>query len=307
MDNKSINEIAINNASNNQQQEKTPPATPKTKTKPPSRMRRDIRRSARFHEEKRKKSEKERTKETSEAGTQTDMTGARYEKERKEGDMKIDTKVEMKEDTAVDTEADTEVDTKVDTKVGIIDMRKTKKWEKVWKYCTKGKHPEREKKEKKEERREEDQKEEKVDKHSEKKEEEEKARTSQPTTDAGKEETLTPISKVYENFEINMRLSRLEEEKTLTTALRHIVRNTHEKGRTITFPTLEEVDRIQLKGNNLPTDPKELTTLIDQVFKRRGEIYSIEQIYRQFVMIHGRITFDSKLNWPASHIYTRHP
>lgn len=114
-------------------------------------------------------------------------------------------------------------------------------------------------------------------------------------------------NQIYENFELNLRLSRLEEERHLTMALRHLVRNMHPNGNKITFPTLAEVDRIQLRCINLPTDPDTLKSLIDQVYDRRGETYDLESIYRQFVMTYGRIVIDPKQNWPNSHIHTRHP
>lgn len=115
------------------------------------------------------------------------------------------------------------------------------------------------------------------------------------------------IALMYENLEVNMRLSRLEEALILTTALRHLVRTTHSNGKKITFPVPEAVDRIQLKCANIPTDPVELRSLIDQVYKRRNEPFDIEELYAQFVMTHGRIAFDSTQQWPLCHIHIRQP
>lgn len=112
---------------------------------------------------------------------------------------------------------------------------------------------------------------------------------------------------LYRNIEHNMRLSRLEEAHTLITALRHLVRTMHPKGRKITYSVPEAVDRIQLKSSNIPTDPLQLKSLVDEVFKRRDETYSLDELYEQDVMSHGRITFDPAAKWPASHIHTRHP
>lgn len=112
---------------------------------------------------------------------------------------------------------------------------------------------------------------------------------------------------IYQNFEETLQLSRMEETPILTTALRHIVRKKTEKGKNITFPTIEAVDRIQLRSYNLPTDPELLLQLTSKVFKRRGETLDLEEVYQQFVVAHGRITIDPREKWPSSHIHTHHP
>lgn len=112
---------------------------------------------------------------------------------------------------------------------------------------------------------------------------------------------------MYKKIEHNMKISRLEEATTLIIALRHLVRTQHPKGKMITFPVPEAVDRIQLKCANLPTNPPELQSLIDEVFRRREETYDLEELYNQHVMAYGRITIDYTVKWPMSHVHTRHP
>ena len=116
-----------------------------------------------------------------------------------------------------------------------------------------------------------------------------------------------PIREMYDNIENTMRLSRLEEKANLTTALRHIVRSIHPKGKSITFSSPEAVDRLELKSVNLPTNSDELWELINKAFHRRGENIDLERVYGDFVMSHGRITLDPKKEWPHSHIHTYHP
>ena len=118
--------------------------------------------------------------------------------------------------------------------------------------------------------------------------------------------TVDP-SRIYQDFELTLQLSRMEETPTLTTALRHIIRKKHEKGKNITFPTIEAVDRIQLRSQNLPTDPDNLLQLTTKVFERRGESFDLEDIYQQFVVAHGRIALNAREKWPDSHIHTHHP
>lgn len=129
----------------------------------------------------------------------------------------------------------------------------------------------------------------------------------EPSPDIQPNKATPSIALVYENLEINMRLSRLEEASILTTALRHLVRTTHENGRKITFPVPEAVDRIQLKCANIPTDPVELRSLVDKVYKRRKEPIDMEELYCQFVITHGRIAYDSTQKWPMCHIHIRQP
>ncbi|CAG9825817.1 unnamed protein product [Phaedon cochleariae] len=96
----------------------------------------------------------------------------------------------------------------------------------------------------------------------------EKDKESEPITN---EETKPVTKTIYDNMEVNMQLSRLEEAKILTTALRHYVRNKHIEGNKITFPVPGAVDRIQLKCHNIPTDVTELERLLKQVFDRRNK------------------------------------
>lgn len=111
----------------------------------------------------------------------------------------------------------------------------------------------------------------------------------------------------YESVEYDMRLTRLEEPKLLTTALRHLIRTSHPKGGYITFPVPEAVDRIQLKCACLPTDAVQLKELTERVFQRREETLDLENLYNDFVKTHGRNTHDFTQKWPMSHIHTRHP
>nr|CAD7195772.1 unnamed protein product [Timema douglasi] len=112
---------------------------------------------------------------------------------------------------------------------------------------------------------------------------------------------------VYGTLEEMMRLSRLEEERVLHMALRHVVRLGHEKGDSITFPSPKSLDRIQLRSMNLPTDVDSLRGLIDKVFKKREETFDMENTYRQFVTAHGRKTFNPSLAWPACYAHTYYP
>lgn len=116
-----------------------------------------------------------------------------------------------------------------------------------------------------------------------------------------------PNIDIYNNIELTMRLSRLEERNNLTTALRNVVRSLHPKGKDITFNCPAAVDRIDLKSVNLPTEPTELYNLLNKVFVRRGEELDLEEVYRDFVKSHGRVTFDQRKEWPLSHIHTFHP
>ncbi|KAF5282670.1 hypothetical protein FQA39_LY17530 [Lamprigera yunnana] len=66
---------------------------------------------------------------------------------------------------------------------------------------------------------------------------------------------------VYSLLEINYSLATLEDPKILTIALRHLVRMRHPKGKRITFPTIEAVDRITLKARGITTDVEGLQEL----------------------------------------------
>lgn len=120
-------------------------------------------------------------------------------------------------------------------------------------------------------------------------------------------ETSKNLNLMYEDFEINLRISRLEDCKNLGLALRHIIRNKHPKGVSITFPQPEAIDRILLKSANLPTELNALSELVENVYKRRNEKLNIEEVYRQFVQAHGRIVLDPKQKWPHSHVHTYQP
>lgn len=91
------------------------------------------------------------------------------------------------------------------------------------------------------------------------------------STDKPNANTRLPLELMYINIENAMRLSRLEEEKNLLAALRHLVRCLHEGGRNIAFPFPEAIDRIQVRCSNIPTDPQELQRLVNLVFQRREE------------------------------------
>jgi len=93
----------------------------------------------------------------------------------------------------------------------------------------------------------------------------------------------------------------------LTAALRIIVRNLHPSGKTIAFPIIEEVDKINLRANGITSDPQDLLTLIDKVFERRNESFHTNNVYRQFVMAYGRIVFIPAEKFPACYVHTRQP
>ncbi|KAJ8935311.1 hypothetical protein NQ318_019479 [Aromia moschata] len=110
-----------------------------------------------------------------------------------------------------------------------------------------------------------------------------------------------------EAVEEAMRLSRLEEPATLTTALRHMTRLLHPGGKNISFPVPEAVDRTQLRCCNLPTDPHELKRLVERAFERREESISMENLYRDFVKSHGRVAMDPSKPWAQCYVHTRQP
>jgi len=111
----------------------------------------------------------------------------------------------------------------------------------------------------------------------------------------------------YNTMQLDYNLSRMEEPNILTAAMRIIVRNIHPHGKAITFPIIEEVDRINLRANGITTDPKDLLELIDRVFERREEDFQLNNVYRQFVMAYGRIAFNPAEKFPACYVYTRQP
>lgn len=75
-------------------------------------------------------------------------------------------------------------------------------------------------------------------------------------------------------------------------ALRHLFRLTHPKEKTITLPEPEAVDRIQLWCSNFPIHTAKPYSLIKQVYKSIDVELGLEQLYKEFVMKHKRITFD---------------
>lgn len=97
---------------------------------------------------------------------------------------------------------------------------------------------------------------------------------------------------VYSDIETNLTMTRLEETKNLTKALRYVVRHLHNKGKTVRFPSPEAVDRLELKIAGLPTNPTELWGVIQKVFKRRDENIVLQDLYADFVTTHGRKAFD---------------
>lgn len=97
---------------------------------------------------------------------------------------------------------------------------------------------------------------------------------------------------LYQNLEINLTMTRLEETKNLTKALRYVVRHQHIQGKTVRFPSPEAVDRLELKIAGLPTNSTELWTVIQKVFQRREEDISLQDLYADFVTTHGRKAFD---------------
>ena len=109
----------------------------------------------------------------------------------------------------------------------------------------------------------------------------------------------------FDNIHLNYNLSRLKEPSLLTAALRLVVRHLHPTEKTITFPILEEVDRINLRASGITTNPQELLELLDRVFERRQESFQLKNVYRQFVM--ARAIYDPRLKFPECYVYIKHP
>lgn len=112
---------------------------------------------------------------------------------------------------------------------------------------------------------------------------------------------------IYQDMHRSLQLARLEDPPVLTTALRHLVRVGHKEGGRITFPVMEAVDRIHLKSLNLPTSFGELLRLIHEVFHRRGEVFDIEEIYKQAVRAYGKMAFEPTKSYPDCYIHTFMP
>ncbi|KAF5300421.1 hypothetical protein FQA39_LY02220 [Lamprigera yunnana] len=101
-------------------------------------------------------------------------------------------------------------------------------------------------------------------------------KTSSAETEIGKTKITNQIdlTHIYTVIENNMQLTLLEDHRTLTVALRHLVRTERTKKK-ITFPTIEAVDRIYLKSRGLTTEGERL----------------------MFIMAHGIIITDHTKPW----------
>lgn len=119
------------------------------------------------------------------------------------------------------------------------------------------------------------------------------------------EEGMDPTP-VYDEFELMLKLSRLEERDTHLAALRHLVRKVHENGEKITFPIPDAVDRMDLRTKNLPTETTELKRLMEAAYNRRGETFDIDEVYKDFVLSYGRIAFDASQAFPHCYVHIRH-
>lgn len=102
-------------------------------------------------------------------------------------------------------------------------------------------------------------------------------------------------------------MARLEDEKTLTIALRHIVRLLHPGGEKVCFNVPEMVDRMQLSCRSLPVERGELRSLVGRAFGRRGLVLDMESLYRDFVKSNGRLTMDPSRPYPECQGWSRHP
>lgn len=119
--------------------------------------------------------------------------------------------------------------------------------------------------------------------------------------------TAVDPKRVYPNLELAMQLMHLEQPTTMMVALRHVVRVGHKLGRSVTFPSMEAVDRMHLRSMTLPTDFGPLQSLIEKVFARRGEVYSLEEIFNQAVICHGRLLFIKERPFPECYQHTHFP
>lgn len=111
----------------------------------------------------------------------------------------------------------------------------------------------------------------------------------------------------YDGIEENLRLSRLENKDIFQTAQRHVVRLTHPKGHTICFPNTEQTDRMLLRAENLPTDPRDLCDLLRKACTRRSEGLDIESIYKDLARAHGRVYFDPQQSGHKCFVFTKYP
>lgn len=111
----------------------------------------------------------------------------------------------------------------------------------------------------------------------------------------------------YDDLEENLRLSRLENKDIFQTAQRHVVRLTHPKGHTICFPNTEQTDRMLLRAENLPTDPRELCNLLRKACTRRAEGLDVERIYKDLARAHGRVYFDPQQSGHKCFVFTKYP
>lgn len=129
--------------------------------------------------------------------------------------------------------------------------------------------------------------------------------TAQPSTPLGvAEDSLMKGDPrlIYEETEHRMRLSRLEEPCNLISALRQLVRKQHAEGSRVLFPVPEACDRIRLRSVGLPTDPEDLWQLTQLAFTRRHETLDLDEVYGDFVKVHGTVVFNPRENWP--HCYS---
>jgi len=104
---------------------------------------------------------------------------------------------------------------------------------------------------------------------------------------------------------LNHILSRLEEPATLTAAFGILITKNHQQGKT--FPITQEVDKINLRSNRIPTKLKDLLELVDKIFERRNETLQLNNVYRQFVMMYGRIAFNPAEKFSVCYVHMRQP
>lgn len=119
--------------------------------------------------------------------------------------------------------------------------------------------------------------------------------------------TSADPSAIYKGLEESCKFARLEELGNMSTALRHITRLQHPKGKKICFPVPEALERLQLRCANLPTAPEDLSALVEKVYDRRGESLDRDSLYRDYVTAHGRLAMDSTQPFPSCYYQSRHP
>jgi hypothetical protein len=132
-------------------------------------------------------------------------------------------------------------------------------------------------------------------------EEEEKALPSEAEV-----ATADPAA-TYKALDESYKLSLIEEPGNLSIALRQITRHLHPKGETISYPTPDAHDQMQLKRANLPVDPEEVERLLMKAYARRELSLDKERLYRDHVRAHGRTIMDPKQPFPGCYIKTWQP